>query len=198
MRNIARNIAVLLTSHGIIQEDDTDKCRYGLEIFISSLLELTSILLVSIFMNNFLETVLFFIAFIPLRVYAGGYHADTHMKCYLVSLGVYGLFTMIMRIMPVSWYTYVIYINIALSEMIVFMFAPVRHSNKTLTPQETNTYKEISIIICTIELAIIIFCLIVFKKNVWIMAFTLGLMAETVSIIAAVIKKAVKYQKKSE
>lgn len=35
MRNIAGNIAALLTANGIIQEDDTDKCRYGLEIFIS-------------------------------------------------------------------------------------------------------------------------------------------------------------------
>lgn len=80
MRNIANNIAALLNANGIIQEDDMDTCRYGLEIFISSLLELTSILFISIFMDNFLETLLFFAAFIPLRVYAGGYHADTQIK----------------------------------------------------------------------------------------------------------------------
>lgn len=197
MRNIAGNIAALLTSHGIIQEDDTDKCRYGLEIFVSSLLELTSILFISIFMNNFLETLLFFTAFIPLRIYAGGYHADTHMKCYLVSLGVYVSFTMLMRIMPTSWYTYVIYINIALSEMIVLMLAPVRHMNKTLTPQETKVYKEISVVICTIDAIIALFGSIMFEGNTWMVAFALGLSAETLSMIAAVIKKTVKRKKRT-
>lgn len=189
MRNIADNIAALLTANGIIQEDDMDKCRYGLEIFISSLLELTSILFISIFMNNFLETLLFFTAFIPLRVYAGGYHADTQMKCYMVSLGVYGLFTILMRIMPASWYTIIIYISIAMSLIIVLMLAPVRHTNKTLTLKETKVYKEISVVICTIEAIIALFSSIIFKGNIWIMAFALGLSAETLSIIAAVIKK---------
>ena len=196
MRNIANNIAALLTSHGIIQEDDTDKCRYGLEIFVSSLLELTSILFISIFMNNFGETVLFFAAFIPLRVYAGGYHADTQIKCYMVSLGVYGLFTMLMRIMPTFWYTIIIYISIAMSLIIVLMLAPVRHTNKTLTPQETKIYREISVVICTVEAIITLFGSIMFGGNTWIVAFALGISAETLSMIAAVIKKAVKHKKR--
>lgn len=196
MRNIAGNIATLLTANGIIQEDDTDKCRYGLEIFISSLLELTSILFISIFMNNFLETLLFFAAFIPLRVYAGGYHADTQIKCYMVSLGVYGLFTILIRTIPISWYTIVIYISISMSLIIVLMLAPVRHSNKTLTPQKTKTYKEISVVICTIEAIIALFSSIMFEVNTWIMAFVLGLSAETLSMIAAIIKKAVKHKKR--
>lgn len=196
MRNIAGNIAALLNANGIIQEDDMDTCRYGLEIFISSLLELTSILFISIFMDNFLETLLFFAAFIPLRVYAGGYHADTQIKCYMVSLGVYGLFTTLMRIVPTSWYTIIIYISIAMSLIIVLMLAPVRHTNKTLTPQETKIYREISVLICTIEAIIALFGSIMFEENTWITAFTLGLSAETLSMIAAVIKKAVKHKKK--
>lgn len=197
MRNIANNIAALLTSHGIIQEDDTDKCRYGLEIFVSSLLELTSILFISIFMNNFGETVLFFAAFIPLRVYAGGYHADTQIKCYMVSLGVYGLFTTLMRIVPTSCYTIIIYISIAMSLIIVLTLAPVRHTNKTLTPQETKVYKEISVVICTIEAIIALFGSIMFEGNTWMVAFALGLSAETLSMIAAVIKKTVKRKKRT-
>lgn len=196
MRNIAGNIAALLNANGIIQEDDMDTCRYGLEIFISSLLELTSILFISIFMDNFLETLLFFAAFIPLRVYAGGYHADTQIKCYMVSLGVYGLFTTLMRIVPTSWYTIIIYISIAMSLIIVLMLAPVRHTNKTLTPQETKIYREISVLICTIEAIIALFGSIMFEENTWITAFTLGLSAETLSMIAAVIKKAVKHKKR--
>ena len=196
MRNIANNIAALLNANGIIQEDDMDTCRYGLEIFISSLLELTSILFISIFMDNFWETLLFFAAFIPLRVYAGGYHADTQIKCYIVSLGVYGLFTTLMRIVPTSWYTIIIYISIAMSLIIVLTLAPVRHTNKTLTPQETKVYKEISVVICTIEAIIALFGSIMFEGSTWMVAFALGLSAETLSMIAAVIKKAVKNKKR--
>ena len=197
MGNIAGSIAALLTANGIIQDIDTDKCRYGLEIFISSILELTSILLISIFMNNFLETLLFFTAFIPLRIYAGGYHADTHLRCYMVSLGVYVLFTILMRTIPIYQYEIIVYIDISISSLIVLFLSPIKHNNKTLTPQKTKTYKKISIVICAIESGILLLCLIAIGEDTTIMAFSLGLSAATLSIIAAVIKEAVKHKKES-
>ena len=72
MKSIAASIAYTLWDQGIIQKEDIDKCRYGLDIFISSALEIVSILIIAAVIGNFLQTLLLFAAFIPLRVYAGG------------------------------------------------------------------------------------------------------------------------------
>ena len=66
MKGISNSIATELGAQGIIQEEDIDKCRYGLEVFISSVLEIVSLLFVALFVGNFLEVVLLFAAFIPL------------------------------------------------------------------------------------------------------------------------------------
>ena len=75
MSSISGMITDTLWNQGIIQEEDVNKCRYGLDIFISSVLEIVSILIIAAVIGNFFQTLLFFAAFIPLRVYAGGYHA---------------------------------------------------------------------------------------------------------------------------
>lgn len=62
---------------GIIKDTDRDKCSYGIDIMFSSIMQLLLILIISVFIGNIVETLLFFLMFIPLRIYAGGYHADS-------------------------------------------------------------------------------------------------------------------------
>ena len=100
MENVAKFIADVLSEQGAISKSETDICKYGLEVFISSALGIVSVFVISAFAGNFLETVLFFAAFIPLRIYAGGYHASTKLRCYLLSLLVYGAFTFVMHALP--------------------------------------------------------------------------------------------------
>lgn len=102
MECISGIISHTLWEQGIIQEEDIDKCQYGLDIFISSVLEVASILIIAAVVGNFFDTLIFFAAFIPLRVYAGGYHANTKLRCYLVSLSVYGIFTVAIYVLPVK------------------------------------------------------------------------------------------------
>lgn len=54
MKNISENIADILWSQGIIQKEDIDKCKYGIDIFFSSFLEIFSILLIAAFIGNFI------------------------------------------------------------------------------------------------------------------------------------------------
>ena len=80
MQRLAQGTAERLVAQGIIREEDVPIYRYGLEAMYSSLLELLSILALAALIGNFWQTVLFFAAFIPLRLYAGGYHASTRLR----------------------------------------------------------------------------------------------------------------------
>ena len=188
MKSISGTIANTLWTQGIIQEEDIDTCRYGLDVFISSALEIASILLIAAFIGNFIEAVLLFTAFIPLRVYAGGYHADTKLKCYLISLGVYGIFTAIMNILPQGLYS-VLSMSVAIFSLImVLIAAPVVHKNKTVNDIERKYYRKFSIWICSIETTIILLLTAIFPKSPYIVSLAIGQAAVTISMIAAIVK----------
>lgn len=188
MKSISGTIANTLWTQGIIQEEDIDTCRYGLDVFISSALEIASILLIAAFIGNFIEAVLLFTAFIPLRVYAGGYHADTKLKCYLISLGVYGIFTVIMNILPQGLYS-VLSLSVAIFSLImVLIAAPVVHKNKTVNDIERKYYRKFSIWICSIETTIILLLTAIFPKSPYIVSLAIGQAAVTISMIAAIVK----------
>lgn len=188
MRNISSSIAEILGTQGIIQEDDVDKCRYGLEVFISSSLEALSILLISVFVGNFFETLLFFSAFIPLRIYAGGYHADTRLRCYLVSLAVYGLFTIVIKVLPTDLYRMVNMIEVLFTLGVVIISSPVIHHRKGVNDIEIQHYRKRSIQICIVQAVIILALIIFLRENRFVTAFALGQIAESLSMLAAIVK----------
>ena len=188
MKSISGTIANTLWTQGIIQEEDVDTCRYGLDVFISSALEITSILLIAAFVGNFFQTVLLFATFIPLRVYAGGYHADTKLKCYLISLGVYGVFTAIMNILPQGLYSLMNMLIAVFSLIMILITAPVIHKNKGVNETERKHYRKFSVWICSVETVAILLLTAIFPKSPYIVSLAIGQAAVTISIIAAIVK----------
>ena len=187
MKGISGGIANTLWTQGIIQEEDIETCQYGLDVFISSALEIASILIISAFIGNFIEVALLFIAFIPLRVYAGGYHAETRLKCYLISLAVYGIFTAITNVLPKELYSIGNYSAAIFSLIMVLIAAPVIHKNKAVSDIERKYYREFSILICSVETAIILLLTAIFPKSPYIVSLAIGQVAVTFSMIVAII-----------
>ena len=189
MKGISSSIATELGAQGIIQEEDIDKCRYGLEVFISSVIDIASLLLVAVFVGNFFEIVLLFAAFIPLRIYAGGYHANTKLKCYLISVAVYILFTVIMYILPQELYLTVSVLCMLLSLMMVFTSAPIIHYNKSVNDIERIYYRKFSVVIVLTETVIILLLAILLPNSKIGISLAFGQAAVSLSMIAAIIKQ---------
>lgn len=189
MRSISGRVAEILETHGAIQENDVDECRYGLEVFISSAFEVLSILFISIFVRNFVETLLFFAAFIPLRIYAGGYHAGTKLRCYLVSLATYAAFALVLYILPDDIYLITVGAEVLFALVMVLAFAPIIHYNKNVNYIEISNYRKISVAICIIQIALILVFTIIFKANRFVLSFALGQLAESLSMAVVVVKK---------
>lgn len=188
MRNISITIADILWRQGIIQEEDVATCRYGLELFMASAFEVISILIISFFACNFFETLLFFVAFIPLRIYAGGYHADTQAKCYFVSLGVYGVFTVVLNILFKEMFVMLNILLTILSLIVILIYAPVIHKNKSVNDIEIKYYRKFSIIVSLVESIIILLLTVILPDSSYIVSLAIGQAAVTISIIVAIIK----------
>ena len=51
---------------------------YGFELLVSSVIETISLLLIGLLTGKFVETVIFIISFSSIRVFSGGYHANSY------------------------------------------------------------------------------------------------------------------------
>ena len=188
MESLSKALSDYMVGNSVIREEDNEIISYGIDLFLSSMFELISIFLVSVFVGNLKETLFFFIAFIPLRIYAGGYHANTKLRCYIVSLVVYVLFTLLMGVIPQAYYVNVSLLGVLLSFVIVYIFAPIVHNNKSVNSLERKTYRKFSIIISVIEI-LLIFILLFFKEGrIYGISLSMGQLAESGAIIISVIK----------
>ena len=189
MKNsISVYISELLVEQSIIKKEDADTCRYGIEFFIVSVLEILSILILALFLGNFSETFVYFIAFIPLRLYAGGYHADSKLSCYIILVAVYGAFTALLKVIPASYYIYIGLFSIILTSIMILKFAPIVSSKKSINEAETAFYRKVCIWIMLMESAIIIIGILNILENKYIFSFSLGQLAVSLSMIAAFVK----------
>lgn len=81
---------------------------YGVEIILSTMLGINSILFLSWLLNEFQSGVIFLTLFAPLRVFTGGYHAKTYSGCFIISnisyLLILSFNNIISSVMPIKYW----------------------------------------------------------------------------------------------
>ncbi len=189
MKQIAKSIAEMLCEQKIVQNDDMAVCVYGLDVFISSFIELISVFVLAAFIGNLIEIVLFFTAFIPLRVYAGGYHANRKATCYLISIAVYIAFTLATATLPKKIYVFLNTLSAICSSVMVVSYAPVIHHNKIVSTNECKVYRKKSILICFVEVILITIFTIMAKSKIYVTSFALGNFTVALSMLFAILKR---------
>lgn len=80
---LSAKLAKKLAEH--LEDGKEDVYIYGLELIISTVVGLASILLISCLLFELKSGLIFIIMFVPLRLFTGGYHAATYGKCFVVS-----------------------------------------------------------------------------------------------------------------
>ncbi|MCM1228262.1 MAG: accessory gene regulator B family protein [Clostridium sp.] len=85
IKKLTNHVLEYLISSNVIENDDESKdyYQYGIEITISSLLNIVLIVAIGIVSGNILESILFLSCFVPLRQFTGGFHAKTYFLCNL-------------------------------------------------------------------------------------------------------------------
>ena len=86
IQRFSKIILEYLLKSNVIENTDTDKeyYQYGIEITISSLLNIFLILVIGTVTRSFFESIIFLICVIIIRQFTGGFHADTYLKCNLI------------------------------------------------------------------------------------------------------------------
>lgn len=124
-------------SNGLCEEKEA-VYTYGVEIILSTLIGIDSIMLISWLLNEFQSGMIFLALFAPLRVFTGGYHAKTYSGCFIISnisyLLILFLKNIISSIMPIGCWIGVLVIAcgyILLNAPILSVAQPISMSKST-------------------------------------------------------------------
>lgn len=144
IHRISQKITDFLCDNGIIQKEEADIYTYGYEAVFSGLLDLLLVLAAGILFHCLDRALVFFAMFVSVRMYTGGYHADTYLRCKLIMLLI--LLT-VLWISAMQFPLTAICLLTILLILTVYFQAPIEHPNKPLDESEKKKYHRYSLIL---------------------------------------------------
>lgn len=162
---------------------------YGIELTLSSLLGTVIILMLGIFFGLIIESIIFLISLSLIRVFTGGYHASTYLRCnsVLIVSYVFVVFSYRYYLSHLTEYTYLIAsIIFFLLFFIVAIFSPVKTERKDISGQDRRKFKILSLVIAfTYLLLFMLFYSILGVKQVVVILPTMVVVG--ISILVEII-----------
>ncbi|MDR2590068.1 MAG: accessory gene regulator B family protein [Oscillospiraceae bacterium] len=185
MTAIVKKITSNWSNSGIINEEDIDIYVYGLEILLYSLFNIIAILITAAIYGYMLESIILVIVIIPLQAYGGGYHANTHLRCFLIMYIGWWLVVHLLQFIntPIS------VILCLLSVIVIFSLAPISNQNVPMSEKHRKKLRTIIRIITLIITCLSIIFSSMFKISSHIgITIAVGLGITTLSMLLAYIK----------
>lgn len=124
-------------SEKLISDYDRDIYEYGFELILSSVINIVVILISGILVGRLPESIVLLVVVIPLQSCGGGYHAKTHLRCFLI---MYIGWCVVIKILPYVNELAVLFIAVA-SLVVIFALAPVLHENVTMSDERFRKMK---------------------------------------------------------
>ena len=141
-----------LCEKGIIKKSDYEVYEYGIQNLLTVLWNIVTFFAIGAIFHMAFRTLEFVLFYSVLRIYAGGYHANTPIKCYGISNLIILLFIFLFHYLPINKIGFSVVALICL--IYIFCFSPVGTKNKPLDADERKHYKRKACIIIVIELLI--------------------------------------------
>ena len=146
---ISEKITGFLVDSNEISEDINEfRCyKYGIEIALSSILNIVLILSIGAVTGRFIESVIFLAVFIPIRQFSGGYHADTYFRCNMFFCISFVMVLLLFEILKVYNSVYLLLAIDLFSLSIIAFFSPIENRNKPIPAEKRMGLKLKAILI---------------------------------------------------
>lgn len=138
MKVFSENVVCWLVKYGAVDENEKDLYFFGIRQSLIQVFSMMSIVLSSILMDGLIEMILFLAAFIPIRIYAGGYHAEKELSCYVLTTVTCVVAVLAIRFFPFRFS--VDTVMLVISAVVIFKNAPVSAVNKPLDKKEMEVF----------------------------------------------------------
>lgn len=169
----AQKITDRLCSQDIIESADKELYEYGFNMLLTVSLNIISTIIIGLLFGMVFESIAFLVAYIPLRSYAGGYHARTPLRCYIISLLLIVLILLTLRLIRES--VLALFVLSTIGTIICVTISPVEDVNKPLDEAEIKVYRKKAMIILAAEIIILIISIFALMKLAAVISTSLAL-----------------------
>lgn len=186
IEKLSEKFARKLINAELILEEDAEIYSYGFFQFCMMLLNIVTTVFLSIIFQLLVPCIVLNMVFIPLRMNAGGHHADSPLKCYINSTIMIASLLAIIKWITV--YPVISVIMVLISCIVNIAFAPVESENNPLDETEKSIYRKRTILILIIEIIAFLISLFIFDK--WVAeTVALGMFTESLLVFCGMMKK---------
>lgn len=155
-----------------IRNEEKDIYVYGVELIISSIINLLICLIISLLFEDFANGLVFFISFSSLRRFTGGFHSKSFLRCNIIFAVIVVIALSINRYLSdVFGYAVFSVLLTVFTLLIIVLFSPVYNDNKKLTEQERKQFLLKSVLAYLIHILIYyLFLIFGIKLNIIIIS----------------------------
>lgn len=170
------------------QKNNFDLYEYAVYIILSSAFHIITVIALGLCFNLLVESLVFYFSFIAIRKFAGGYHAKTPTRCYIISI-----ITIVLMLCIIKWILIINYLSIYYSlffselvcVLILCFLSPLDTENKLLNGKERTIYKIVS---CVTSIAISLFSAFLIVIGVYNICVSLSFSIFTSTVLLIVRK----------
>lgn len=130
-----------------VDDEDVECYRYGLELLFSTICNIVIMVIISVLFQRPLLFLPYTFVYVPMRMFAGGYHASNHLRCIQFSSVSFLLCTILCRFVQFAGMKYICFGIILLSAIVFKKTVPVEAKNKPLNDKQRKRAKRCVVII---------------------------------------------------
>lgn len=191
--SLSHKIIESMVATGVVPSEDKELYQYGLRQGLIMIVNVLSAILIGLILGMLWHCIVFLISYIPIRSYAGGYHASTQLRCYWLSNALILLVLLGIKLIP--WNGYALLAISLFSAIIIFWLAPVEDLNKPLRQIEIVIYKRKARIIFVLLLCFSFLLWFAGRKEISV-SIVMALQVVSVMLILGVMKNRSKEAKR--
>ncbi len=175
----------------IIEKEDEEIYRFGLEGLMLKLVHYTTYLFIAIFLGEVLAFLFFFVSFLLLRKNAGGYHAETKKSCYISScLTIFGIVVFMKFLRDWSIAGIILAVFTIIADIVIYKLAPLGNKNRELDEEEVMYFKRRTRVFLVVEnIVFIVFAIAEKENSVVTISIAMAIICEAVLLLLEKIRK---------
>lgn len=158
-----------LLNEALSTDEEIEIVKYGLKRFIMFICSVIVVALLGILFKKVFAIAIFMCLFIPLRVFAGGFHAGSLKACAVISLIFIINILVIIKWMEITeLFCMIMWIVVLGATLIIVCLAPIDTENKWLNRREKNVFGIVAKIVTGLEIIVAIL-LWSFYREYWVL-----------------------------
>lgn len=145
----------------IVDEKDVALHEYGFQIMLANLFNLCIIVVIGLVSGDLLKSMVFYVVFISLRIYTGGFHASSYRRCFLLFSTI-----CVTCIIASNWllkHNFILLpflISAIILGIAIYFMAPIPHENRQISSEEKVLFKNKSWLVYSVWIIIAVILLV--------------------------------------